>query len=158
MASGLGDAADRPRRFDLTMSRRTRRPPSLLATNCHQEDPAQLERFQQPMAQQQQEECEAADNSRRFSLQELIQDEFVDGVMDVATGSPLEESNAAATAAVHEGEAAACAEKRRPEKVAGSRRVIRMVSRYAKVRSIKPKPAPEDKNLAPVRTLRLPNN
>ncbi|PUZ68062.1 hypothetical protein GQ55_3G484700 [Panicum hallii var. hallii] len=184
MTSGLHDAA-RPRRFDLTMSRRTRRPTSL-AAHCHPEDYA-MEGFQsiQPQHQvqvsglnaapsqclclsdhlqsphsedaeahkmsaqseateetdaQQQQECQ--DSSRRFSLQELIEDEAaVDGEKDAATGGHEEDPAAADAVVQGVAEAAAVGAEKPPEQVAG-RRVIGMMRRYMRVRAIKTKHAP----------------
>ncbi|CAN6339247.1 unnamed protein product [Urochloa humidicola] len=177
MASRLYDAS-RPRRFDLTMSRRTRRPASLSA-NCHQEDHVAMEGFQ-AMTQLQhrvqdsklnavppshclclsdhllqsqhsedteahnteaaREECQ--DNSRSFSLQELIEEDetAVDGEKDPAADAVVQGA----------GEAAAACMEKRPEQVAG-RKVIGMMRRYARVRSvkIKTKHAP-GKNVAPI--------
>ena len=221
MASGLRSHETKPRRFDLTMSRRTRRPAAAtLATSCQEQDHHQavdveglgfqpvvvqpepqdtdglfclsdhrqsrqpeldahqehetseqrsedtkeqasppqtcrmVEKDDDSEAQQQAEE-ECQDNSRRFSLQELIEDEAVDdGVKDAATGGTGMEENAAAAAAgggvreVAEG-AAAAGEAKRPDQVAG-RRVIGMMRRYVKVRSIKPKRASPEKKATPV--------
>jgi hypothetical protein len=86
--------------------------------------------------QQKEEEEECQDNSRRFSLQELIEDEAVDGVK--------EENAAAAVRDVAEGAAAA---EKRPKQVPG-RRVIGIMRRYVKVRSIEPKRASPEKAAA----------
>ncbi|CAN6335256.1 unnamed protein product [Urochloa humidicola] len=145
MASALRlHDATKPRRFDLTMSRRTRRPSSLSA-NCHQqeEDHVAMEGSQTMMTQpqhqvqdskmnaappsqcpclsdhlQQSQHSEAAkeechDNSRGFSLQELIQDDAV--VQGVAVPA-----------------AAAAGVEKPPEQVAG-RKVIGMMRRYVRV-------------------------
>ncbi|CAL4897407.1 unnamed protein product [Urochloa decumbens] len=161
MASRLYDAS-RPRRFDLTMSRRTRRPASL-AASCHQEDHVAMEGFQtmtqlphqvqdyklnaappsqclclsdhlqsQHSEAAEGEECQ--DNSRSYcSLQELIQDETtVDGG---------QEEDPAADAVVQGVE-------KRPEQAAG-RKVIGMMRRYVRVRSVKTKHVPE-KNVPPI--------
>jgi hypothetical protein len=220
MASGVRSDETKPRRFDLTMSRRTRRPPATTLATSHEQDHHQavdveglgfqpvvvqpkpqdpdglfclsdhlqswqpeldahqehetsvqrsedtkeqasppqtccmVEKDDDSEAQQQMEECQ--DNSRRFSLQELIEDEAVDdGVKDAATGGTGTEENAAAAAAggggvreVAEG-AAAAGEAKRPDQVA-ARRVIGMMRRYVKVRSIKPKRASPEKNATPV--------
>ncbi|CAD6269480.1 unnamed protein product [Miscanthus lutarioriparius] len=207
MASGLRRDETKPRRFDLTMSRRTRRPAAATsATSCHEQDHQAVDveglGLFQPMvqpeqqdpdglfclsdhlqsrqpedahqehetsvrrsedtkeqasplqtcrlvkkddeseAQQQQEECQ--DNSRRFSLQELIEDEAVDGVKDAATGG-TEENAAVPVREVAEG--AAAGEAKRPGQVPG-RRVMGIMRRYVKVRSIKPKRASPE-NTAP---------
>lgn len=189
MASGL-HGADRARRFDLTMSRRTRRPTTSLAANCHPEDHA-MERLiiqtMQPQHQVQDSELNAAapsqceclrlsdhlqsqhsedaeahkitsapseatdecqDSSRRFSLQELIEDDAaVDGEKHAATGG--HEEDPAADAVVHGvAESAAAGVERPPEHVAG-RRVIGMMRRYVRVRPIKTKHA-QEKNVAPI--------
>ncbi|RLN27657.1 hypothetical protein C2845_PM05G00360 [Panicum miliaceum] len=167
MASGLHDAA-RPRRFDLAMSRRTRRPTTSLAAKCHPEDHA-VEGFQtmQPQHQVQDSELNAApsqclclsdhlqsqhseDSSRRFSLQELIEDEAaVDGEKDAATGGHEEDPPAADAVAQGVAEAAAAGAEKPPEQVAGRRVVIGMMRRYVRARPIKTKHAPE-KNVAPI--------
>ncbi|XP_062202893.1 uncharacterized protein LOC133905181 [Phragmites australis] len=197
MASGLCDAA-KPRRFDLTMSRRTRRPASLIADG-HQGQgiegpqmmlqphdqvqdadaelktaPAQCPYTSDHLRSQHSEDTEAHKTSeesghtqeqtppqkcvegtektqqqqcqgnspRRLSLQELIEDESLDGEKGVATGNQEEKA-----AAVHEVAEPAGA-KKEPEHVAG-RRVIGMMRRYVRVRPIKPKHAPE-KNVGPI--------
>jgi hypothetical protein len=202
MASGLRSDETKPRRFDLNMSRRTRRPPAAtLATSCYEQDRHQAVDVEglgfQPVVvqpeppdpdglfclsdhlqsrqpelvaqqehetseqrsedttqeqtcrlekkddeseaqQQKEEEEECQDNSRRFSLQELIEDEAVDGVK--------EENAAAAVRDVAEGAAAA---EKQPEQVPG-RRVIGIMRRYVKVRSIEPKRASPEKKAAAV--------
>jgi len=210
MASGLRSHETKPRRFDLTMSRRTRRPAAAtLATSCQEQDHHQavdveglgfqpvvvqpepqdtdglfclsdhrqsrqpeldahqeqetseqrsedtkeqasplqtcrlVKKDDESEAQQQQEECQ--DNSRRFSLQELIEDEAVDGVKDAATGG-TEENAVVPVREVAEG--AAAGEAKRPGQVPG-RRVMGIMRRYVKVRSIKPKRASPE-NTAPV--------
>uniref|UniRef100_A0A0A8XQ35 Uncharacterized protein n=1 Tax=Arundo donax TaxID=35708 RepID=A0A0A8XQ35_ARUDO len=197
----MASDAAKPRRFDLTMSRRTRRPASLaMAADCHQgkgmegsktmthpqqqeDEDVELKAAQsqcpcsedhlrpqhsedaeehkstseqsedteeqtapQKCMQQEEEETQqqCQDNSRRFSLQELIEDESLDGDKDAATGN---QEDKAAAAAVHEVAEPAGARKE-PEHVAG-RRVIGMMRRYVRVRPIKPKHAPQ-KNVAPI--------
>ena len=212
MASGLRSDETKPRRFDLNMSRRTRRPPAAtLATSCYEQDHHQAVDVEglgfQPVVvqpeppdpdglfclsdhlqsrqpelvaqqehetseqrsedttqeqtcrlekkddeseaqQQKEEEEECQDNSRRFSLQELIEDEAVDdGVKDAATGGTGTEENAAA--AVRDVAEGAAAAEKRPEQVPG-RRVIGIMRRYVKVRSIEPKRASPEKKAAAV--------
>lgn len=162
MASGLRSAEAKPRRFDLTMSRRTRRPaaatveglgflqpvlqpeerrsPFCLPGHPQPEDAHQEHEASEPSTE---EECQ----DRRFSLQELIEDEAVDGA---ATGGTTEGNAPAAGVrefAQLQGAAAGEATRRAGQVPAG-RRVIGMVRRYVKVRSIKPKraspsPSPE---------------
>ncbi|VAH55090.1 unnamed protein product [Triticum turgidum subsp. durum] len=147
---------NRPRRFDASMSRRTIRRPAaarLVAADCdrdaHQLKPPsehktslQLEGDDGGTAcylQKQQEEGQ--DNSRNFSLQELI-DETINGDTGAATGSQGEIS--VATAAVHAHgveESASGARKQVPGHVVG-RRVVRLVCRYVRVKA---KHAPEKK-------------
>uniref|UniRef100_A0A0E0CCB3 Uncharacterized protein n=1 Tax=Oryza meridionalis TaxID=40149 RepID=A0A0E0CCB3_9ORYZ len=212
MATGLYDAgAAKLRRYDLTMSRRTRRPPTasvVTTTDCNQdqgmetqfqmmsmmiqqqqqqqqdqvtqlkdlfqcpcdttqpeaEDTTEQEALQQPEDAQeqqkpreslgeeeaqheQQQEClQCEDNSRRLSLQELIDVEPINGAKDAAIGSQ-EVSSAAAAGAV-QGVAEAAAAEKQPEHVAGKKKMIGMMRRYVRVRSIKHKPAPE-RNVAP---------
>lgn len=101
-------------------------------TNCH----AQLMNAQGVKASAESEateESEAQDNSRRLSLQELIQD--VDGEKDAAAAAGAQEEEDPAL--VVQGVAEAAAEK--PEQVV-RRRVIGMMRRYVRVRrSIKTK-------------------
>lgn len=159
MASGLRSAEAKPRRFDLTMSRRTRRPaaatveglgflqpvvrpeerrspdgrPFCLPGHPQPEDAHQEHEASEPSTE---EECQ----DRRFSLQELIEDEAVDGA---ATGGTTEGNAPAAGVrefAQLQGAAAGEATRRAGQVPAG-RRVIGMVRRYVKVRSIKPKRA-----------------
>ncbi|KAF0927791.1 hypothetical protein E2562_036211 [Oryza meyeriana var. granulata] len=201
MATGLCDAA-KPRRYDITMSRRTRRPATANVVTCcnqdqgieaesqmmgmiqqqHQDQVTQLkDLFQCPCATQpedtmaekasqrsegaqeqtprqslgeeepqheQQQWLQCEDNSRRLSLQELIDDEPINGAKDAAIGSQEESSSAAAAAVQGVAEAAAA---KQPEHVAGKKKMIGMMRRYVKVRSIKPKPAPErNVALAPI--------
>ncbi|KAM3299375.1 hypothetical protein ACQJBY_040731 [Aegilops geniculata] len=151
---------NRPRRFDATMSRRTIRRPAaarLVAAECnrdaHQVKPPsehktslQLDGGDDGTAcylQEPQEEDQ--DNSRNFSLQELI-DETINGDDDrdpgAATGSQGEIS--VATAAIHgHGVAASAADARKPlpGHVVG-RRVVRLVRRYVRVKA---KHVPEKK-------------
>ncbi|KAL5229053.1 hypothetical protein ABZP36_017318 [Zizania latifolia] len=95
---------------------------------------------------QQQQWLQSEDSSRRLSLQELI-DETINGEKDAATGSQ-EESSAVAAAAAVQGVTEAAAAKQ-PEHVAGRRKMIGMMRRYVKIRSVKPKHAPES-NVAPI--------
>ncbi|KAF7019753.1 hypothetical protein CFC21_032896 [Triticum aestivum] len=151
----------RPRRFDATMSRRTIRRPAAarsVAADCdrdaHQLKPPsehktslQLDGDDEETAcylQEPQEEDE--DNSRIFSLKELI-DETINGDdrdPGAATGSQGEIS--VATAALHgHGVAASAADARKqlPGHVVG-RRVVRLVRRYVRVKA---KHAPEKKGV-----------
>ena len=90
------------------------------------------------------DECQ--DSSRRFSLQELIEDDAaVDGEKHAATGG--HEEDPAADAVVHGVAEAAAAGP--PEQAAGRRVIIGMMRRYVRVRPIKTKRAPE-KNVAPI--------
>ncbi|KAG8081703.1 hypothetical protein GUJ93_ZPchr0019g2681 [Zizania palustris] len=212
MATGLCDGA-KPRRYDLTMSRRTRRPAAAnVVTDCCQdqgmepesqkctqlkelfhcpcatdelqsqqpedtqvhkalqqsatdelqcqqpEDTQEHKALQQSVdAKQSQEQDEARhqqqqwlqseDNSRRLSLQELI-DETINGEKDAATGNQEESSAVAAAILPVQGVTEAAAAKQ-PEHVAGRRKMIGMMRRYVKIRSIKPKHAPES-NVAPI--------
>lgn len=177
MASGLRSGEAKPRRFDLTMSRRTRRPAAAtVATGCEQAVDVEGLGFLQPVVvlvqpeerrspdgrpfclpghpqpEDAHQEHEASEPSteeecqdRRFSLQELIEDEAVDGA---ATGGTTEGNAPAAGVrefAQLQGAAAGEATRRAGQVPAG-RRVIGMVRRYVKVRSIKPKrasPSPE---------------
>ncbi|BAS75946.1 Os01g0921900 [Oryza sativa Japonica Group] len=214
MATGLCDAgAAKPRRYDLTMSRRTRRPATasvVTITDCNQdqgmetqsqmilmiqeqqqqdqvtelkdlfqcpcattqpeaEDTTEQEALQQPEDAQeqqkprqslgeeeaqheQQQEClQCEDNSRRLSLQELIDVEPINGAKDAATGSQEVSSaaaEAAAAGAAVQGVAEAAAAEKQPEHVTGKKKMIGMMRRYVRVRSIKHKPAPE-RNVAP---------
>ena len=95
------------------------------------------------------EECQ--DSSRRFSLQELIEDEAAvdgEGEQHAATGGREEDPSADA---VVQGvaEAAAAGAEKPPEQAAGRRVIIGMMRRYVRVRPIKTKHAPE-KNVAPI--------
>jgi hypothetical protein len=166
MASGLRSGEAKPRRFDLTMSRRTRRPaaatverlgflqpvvrpeerrspdgrPFCLPGHPQPEDAHQEHEASEPSTE---EECQ----DRRFSLQELIEDEAV----DVAATGGTTEGNAPAAGVGEFAQlqgAAAGEATRRAGQVPAGRRVIGMVRRYVKVRSIKPKraspsPSPE---------------
>jgi hypothetical protein len=103
--------------------------------------------------QQQQQEEECQDDSRRFSLQELIQDETggaVDGERDAATGGHGGGDPAANVAVAH-GVSGAAAAGRSEEQVVG-RKVIGMMRRYVRVRvrSVKTKHArAPEKNVVP---------
>lgn len=97
--------------------------------------------------QHQQQECQ--DDSRRFSLQELIEDETggaIDGEEDAATGGHEDDPAADAVAQGVSGAAAAG----RPEEHVAGRKVIGMMRRYVRVRSIKTKHAPEKNVVAPI--------
>ncbi|KAF8655927.1 hypothetical protein HU200_060883 [Digitaria exilis] len=130
------------------MSRRTRRPASL-AANCHQQvQDAELnaQGFKTSAESEATEESETQDNSRRFSLHELIQDEAtVDGEKDAATGGGHEED----PALVHGVAEAAAVGVEKPEQVV-RRRVIGMMRRYVRVRSIKTKHDLLEKNAASI--------
>jgi hypothetical protein len=182
MASGLRSGEAKPRRFDLTMSRRTRRPAAAtVATGCEQAVDVEGLGFLQPVVvlvqpeerrspdgrpfclpghpqprqpEDAHQEHEASEPSteeecqdRRFSLQELIEDEAV----DVAATGGTTEGNAPAAGVGEFAQlqgAAAGEATRRAGQVPAGRRVIGMVRRYVKVRSIKPKraspsPSPE---------------
>ncbi|CAD6266625.1 unnamed protein product [Miscanthus lutarioriparius] len=192
MASGLRSDETKPRRFDLTMSRRTRRPAAAtLATSCHEQDHHQAvdveglgfqpvvvqpepqdtdglfclsdhRQSRQPELDAHQEhetsEQRSEDTKEQASPPQTCRadrgEAVDDGVKDAATGGTGMEENAAAAAAgggvreVAEG-AAGAGEAKRPDQVAG-RRVIGMMRRYVKVRSIKPKRASPEKNATPV--------
>ncbi|KAI5015870.1 hypothetical protein ZWY2020_059409 [Hordeum vulgare] len=151
---------NRPRRFDASMSRRTIRGPAaarFVAADCdrygHQLKPLSEHKTSLQLDGDDDETaCYLQDNSRIFSLKELI-DETVNGDEHrdpgAATGSQGEIR--VATASVHGdgggvAESAAGARKQLPGNVVG-RRVIRLVRRYVK---IKGKHAPE-KNAVPSR-------
>ncbi|EMS54790.1 hypothetical protein TRIUR3_14678 [Triticum urartu] len=151
---------NRPRRFDATMSRRTIRRPAaarLVTAGCdrdaHQLKPPsehktspELDGDDGRMACHLQEpQEEGQDNSRNFSLQELI-DEPINGDDDrdpgTATGSQGEISVATAALRGHGvEEPVAGARKQLPGHVVG-RRVVRLVRRYVRVKA---KHAPEKK-------------
>lgn len=153
---------NRPRRFDATMSRRTIRRPAaarLVAADCnrdaHQlEPPSEHKTSLQVDGGDDETACylqepqeEGQDNSRAFSLQELIDETTNHDDRDpgAATGSQGEIS--VATAAVHGvAESAAGAKKQLPAHVVG-RRVVGLVRRYV---GVKGKHAPE-KNAVPLR-------
>uniref|UniRef100_A0A0D9V9N0 Uncharacterized protein n=1 Tax=Leersia perrieri TaxID=77586 RepID=A0A0D9V9N0_9ORYZ len=209
MATGLRNAT-KPRRYDITMSRRTRKAgtANAVTTDCNQDQGMEIQSQMKMMQQQQQQDqvtqlkdlfkcatdklkpqqpedatqqpsslqqsedghheqtnqklekedagnqqqqCE--DNSRHLSLQELIDDEPINGCAKVAANGSQEESSSSAAAAdavqkVAESSPAA-AEAKQPEHVARKKKMIGLMRRYVKVRSIKPKPAPE-RNVAPI--------
>jgi hypothetical protein len=126
MASRLWDAtAPKPRRFDLTMPRRTRRPAS---SRAHQGQVAmEGSDAEQHKASEQAQEQKHCQDHRRVSLQELIQDEALDG----EKAAHQEEDNAF-DAAIHQVPEAAADSKNQ----AAARKIIGMVRRYVKVQSI----------------------
>jgi hypothetical protein len=129
MASRLwGATARKPRRFDLTMSRRTRRPASSQADQGQVAmEGSDSEDAEQHKASEQAQEQKHCQDYRLVSLQELIQDEAVDG----EKAGHQEEDNAFG-AAVHQVPEAAADSKNQ----AAARKMIGMVRRYVRVRSI----------------------
>ncbi|VAH55088.1 unnamed protein product [Triticum turgidum subsp. durum] len=154
---------NRPRRFDASMSRRTIRRPAaarLVVADCdrdaHQLTPPsehktslQLDVGNDETACYLQEPLEEGpDNSRGFSLQELIDENTNGDDMDPGAATESQGEISVATAALHGHgveEPAAGARKQLPGHVVG-RRVVRLVRRYV---TVKAKHAPE-KKAAPV--------
>jgi hypothetical protein len=131
MASRLWDATEpKPQRFDLTMSRRTRRTASSQADQgqvaMEGSDSEVAEQHKASEQAQEQKHCHK--DHRRVSLQELIQDEALDG----EKAGHQEEDNAF-DAAVHRVPEAAADSKNQ----AAARKMVGIVRRYVRVRSIR---------------------